>query len=153
MPLDAPGSLGSETTVETGDHTTARSQNRVKVLLQRWWAPGSRQWSNGTGKLRCLVSGASTFIGGTPSLLSCRPRPPIMPGTRQAHSCNAPMALLNLSHGLLALWHAPYGSLWCLAAPPHSITPPLTYHGRMALITTTRCHVGYLSGTRTAISP
>ena len=75
---------------------------RQSTSYKRWWAPWSRQWSNGIGKLRCFVSGASTFIGGAPSLLSCRPRPPVRPDTRQAHAYNATMAPWNLSHSLLA---------------------------------------------------
>ena len=65
-----------------------------------------------------MVSGVSTFIGGAPPFLSCHPRPPIMPGTRQTHARHTPSDPWNLSHGPPASYHAsnnatrlPQGSL------------------------------------------
>ena len=109
--------------VETGDHTTARSRaeaDGVKVLLQtvvgplvqtmveRHWQT-EMLWSLGVHFYRWC---ALPLV--MPPSASCNARH--TPGTRQAHAYNATMAPWNLSHGLLAplldpfFFHAGRGS-------------------------------------------
>ena len=93
------------TTVETGDHTTARSKTEAKYCYNRWWAPWSRQRSNGNWQTEMFgLWGVHFYRWCAPPLVmppsaSCNARH--TPGTRQAHARHTPGTRLQRYHGPL----------------------------------------------------